>query len=96
MFALTYAADADDDPFAVKTWRKANPAMKHGLPDIEVLRAEARMARRDPAELATFRSLRLNQGTSEVDSQHLIDSTVWRSIETETLPPREGTLLAWD
>ena len=56
VFALTYAADADDDPFAVKTWRKANPAMKHGLPDIEVLRAEARMARRDLAELATFRS----------------------------------------
>ena len=90
VFSLAYAADADDDPFAVKTWRKANPAMKHGMPDIEVLRAEARMARRDPAELATFRSLRLNQGVSEVDSQHLIDSTVWRSIETETLPPREG------
>ena len=50
------------------------------------------MAKRDPAELATFRSLRLNQGTSEVESQHLIDSLVWRSIETEELPPREGPM----
>ena len=87
MFALSYAADDEADPFAVATWRRANPAMRYGMPAIDVLRAEARMAKRDPAELATFRSLRLNQGTSEVESQHLIDSLVWRSIETEELPP---------
>ena len=92
IFSLTYAAEDDDNPFAVSTWRKANPGMRYGMPDIEVLRAEARMAKRDPAELATFRSLRLNQGTSEVESQHLIDSLVWRSIETEELPPREGPM----
>lgn len=90
VFALSFAADVDDDPFAFRTWTKANPAMRYGMPDVEVLRAEARMAKRDPAEMASFRSLRLNMGVSEVDSQHLIDSTVWRSIETETLPPREG------
>ena len=92
LFSLVYAADDDDDPFAVKTWHKANPAMRYGMPDIEVLRAEARLAKRDPAELATFRSLRLNQGTSEVESQHLIDPTVWRAIETEELPPRSGPM----
>ena len=92
VFHLVYAAEDEDDPFAVATWRKANPAMRYGMPAIEVLRAEVRMARRDPAELATFRSLRLNQGTSEVESQHLIDSLVWRSIETEELPPREGPM----
>ena len=92
VFSLAYAAPDDADPFAVSTWRRANPAMRYGMPDIEVLRAEARMARRDPAELASFRSLRLNQGTSEVESQHLIDSLVWRSIETEELPPREGPM----
>ena len=92
VFSLTYAADDEADPFAVATWRRANPAMRYGMPAIDVLRAEARMAKRDPAELATFRSLRLNQGTSEVESQHLIDSLVWRSIETEELPPREGPM----
>ena len=92
VFALSYAADDEADPFAVKTWHKANPAMRYGMPHISVLRAEARMAKRDPAELATFRSLRLNQGTSEVESQHLIDSLVWRSIETEELPERAGPM----
>ena len=90
VFALTYAADMDDNPFSVKTWRKANPALSHGLPHMDVLRAEARLAKRDPAELATFRSLRLNQGTSEVESRMLIDAMTWREVETEELPPREG------
>ena len=42
------------------------------------------------AELATFRALRLNQGTSEVETQHLIASETWREVETEALPPAEG------
>ena len=91
VYAQTHAAGPDDPPFAVKTWRKANPALSYGLPDVETLRAEARLAKRDPAELATFRSLRLNQGTSEVESRMLIDSLTWRAVETETLPPREGS-----
>ena len=91
VYAQTHAAGPDDPPFAVKTWRKANPALSYGLPDIETLRAEARLAKRDPAELATFRSLRLNQGTSEVESRMLIDSLTWRAVETDELPPREGS-----
>ena len=90
VYAQVHTADQDASPFAVKTWLKANPALDHGLPDIEVLRAEARLAKRDPAELATFRALRLNQGTSEVESQMLIDALAWRAVETDTLPPREG------
>ena len=90
VYAQTHAAGLDDPPFAVKTWRAANPALTYGLPDIETLRAEARLAKRDPAELATFRSLRLNQGTSEVESRMLIDALTWREVETEGLPPREG------
>ena len=90
VYAQIHAASADDPPFAVKTWRKANPALAYGLPDIETLRAEARLAKRDPAELATWRSLRLNQGTSEVESRMLIDALTWREVETDELPPREG------
>ena len=91
VYKQVHAAGPDDPPFAATTWRKANPALGYGLPDIETLRAEARLAKRDPAELATFRSLRLNQGTSEVESRMLIDSLTWRAVETETLPPREGS-----
>ena len=90
VYAQVHAAGADDPPFAVKTWRKANPALAYGLPDVETLRAEARLARRDPAELATWRSLRLNQGTSEVENRMLIDALTWREVETDELPPREG------
>ena len=90
VYAQVHAAAPDDPPFAVRTWRKANPGLDAGLPDIEVIRAEARLAKRDPAELATFRALRLNQGTSEVESQMLIDALAWRAVETDTLPPREG------
>ena len=90
VYAQVHAASADDPPFAVKTWRAANPALAYGLPDIETLRAEARLAKRDPAELATWRSLRLNQGTSEVESRMLIDAQTWREVETDALPPREG------
>ena len=90
VYSQTHAASADDPPFSVATWRKANPALGYGLPDIETLRAEARLAKRDPAELATWRSLRLNQGTSEVESRMLIDALTWREVETDALPPREG------
>ena len=90
VFSLTFAAGPDDDPFKVSTWRKANPGLSYGLPDIEVLRAEARMARRDPGELATFRALRLNGGTSEVERPMLIDAESWRRVEADTLPERDG------
>lgn len=81
-------------PFQVATWRRANPGLAYGFPALEVLKAEARLAKRDPAELATFRALRLNQGTSEVEQHHLIDATTWREVERGTLPPAEGPC-AW-
>ena len=90
VFSQVHAAGRDDSPFQVRTWRKANPGLAFGLPDIEVLRAEARLAKRDSAELATFRALRLNQGTSEIEQSVLIDSGTWQKIETDTLPPRDG------
>ena len=92
VFALTYAAGRDDPPFAMRTIRKANPGVDYGLPDIETLRAEMRLAKRDPAELATWRALRLNQGTSEVENRMLIDVLTWREVETGELPPREGPM----
>ena len=92
VYAQVHAAKPDDAPFTMKALRRANPALDQGLPAIETLRAEMRLAKRDPAELATWRSLRLNQGTSEVESQMLIDALVWRAAETDPLPPREGPM----
>lgn len=60
------------------------------MPHIDVLRAEARLAKRNPAELDTFRGLRLIQDTSETESQHLINALTWREVESDALPPKEG------
>ena len=92
VYKQVHAAGPDDPPFAATTWRKANPALGYGLPDIETF-ARPRRALRSATlpSWRRFRSLRLNQGTSEVESRMLIDSLTWRAVETETLPPREGS-----
>ena len=94
VYAQVHAARPGDPPYRVATWRRANPGLDYGLPDVEVLRAEARLARRDPAEAATFAALRLNLGTSEVEEAFLLAPEVWRAIETDPLPPRVGPC-AW-
>ena len=60
------------------------------FPDIEILRAEARIARTDSDELATFRALRLNQGTSDVQKAFLIDPETWKEAEVLELPEARG------
>lgn len=81
VYAQVHAAKPDDPPFAKRTWRKANPALDHGLPAMETFMAEARLAKRDPAELATFRALRLNQGTHDTEQAMLLDAATWAAIE---------------
>ena len=52
------------------------------MPSLEKrIRREAADAKRDPAMLASFRALRLNQGTDDVLRSMLIDSSVWRRAE---------------
>ena len=95
VFAQVHAAAVGASPFAVKTWRQANPGLDFGLPNVDVIRAESRLAKRDPSELQSFRALRLNQGTSEVETQHLIAAETWRDeVETDDLPPAVGPC-AW-
>ena len=90
VFSMIFQTPRDVDPFAEASWRKANPALDAGFPDIEVLRAEARIARRDPQELAAFRALRLNQGTADTQQSFLIDPDAWKEAEVVELPPAEG------
>ena len=80
-YAQIHAAGPDDPPFQRRTWVKANPGLSH-LPDLEAtIRREAAAAKRDPARLASFRALRLNQGVSDTVRQHLLPVEVWREIE---------------
>ena len=79
--ALTFAARGDDPPFQRRTWRRANPSLDI-MPDLEDrLREEAEVARRDPAALASFQALRLNQGCADVVEQHLLQPGTWKAAE---------------
>ena len=83
VFSLTYAADPEkDDPFDPASWRKANPGLDRDMPELSIIRSEAERARQDPQELAQFRALRLNMGTSDVALEgFLLDPENWRAIE---------------
>ena len=87
-YAQTHAAGDDDRKFQARTWRKANPSMKH-LPDLEIaIRTEAKQAKQDPALLAAFDALRLNLGTMDVEAALLIDAGLWSACEGEA--PADG------
>ena len=88
-FQLSYQARPDDPPFRKSTWMKANPSLRYGFPDLEaVIREEAEDARRDPDALASFRALRLNQGTSDVSRSVLLDADTWRRAQSLPEPER--------
>ena len=83
-----HAAKDDDPPFRKSTWVKANPSLRW-MPDLEhEIRREARLAKIDPDQLASFKALRLNLGTADVSEQFVIDPGIWQKIEGDA--PREG------
>ena len=90
VFSMIFATERKSDPFNERNWHKANPALAEGFPDIEILRAEARLARTDDNELASFRALRLNQGTADTARQYLIEPGDWKEAEVVELPPAKG------
>ena len=94
VYAQVHQAPEGLPPYQLRTWGRANPGLRYGLPDVEVLRAEARLAKRDPAEAASFAALRLNRGTSEINESFLLAAETWRGVEVDELPPREGPC-AW-
>ena len=90
VFAMIFATPRETDWDNEAGWHQANPALREGFPDIEILRQEARIARNDPDELATFRALRLNQGTRDVLTPYLIDPDQWKESEVIQLPEAKG------
>ena len=85
-YRQVHAADPDDNPFSIKSWRKANPSLGH-MPDLEAaIRKEAGKAAKDGEALASFRALRLNQGVSDTRESWLLDPDTWASIERADTP----------
>ena len=86
--SLSYCAPPDAPPFLRATIRKANPSYDH-LPSLrETLAREAGEAKRDPAMLAAWRALRLNQGVSDVLRAELLSAGTWQRIEGDR--PADG------
>lgn len=78
------------NPLWRKNWYKANPSLKH-MPDLmQVLIEEAADARRDPADYASFLSLRLNMGTPDTVSAVLLSASEWTSAESSSNDGRSG------
>ena len=80
-FSLCYAAEPTTDPLSPAALTQAYPSLRQ-LPALrrEVL-DEQRKAARDPALLAQFRALRLNQGTSDTVVLHLLSPEEWQAAE---------------
>jgi phage terminase large subunit-like protein len=78
-----YTAPIDDDPFAIKTIKKANPAYGDFLNSDEV-KKQARDAKRMPAREPSYRNLILNQRV-EANSP-FVSRGVWNSCNK---PPSE-------
>ena len=91
VYVQLHAATDDDDPFAWRTIRKANPLLDYVPALRATLDAERREAKQDPAALASWNALRLNLGTPDIEHDVLIDAGVWcQRAETDTPPPRDG------
>ena len=81
MYSQTHAASPSDPKFRFSSWRKANPSLEHLPSLLAEIRSEAEDAKKDPAMLAAFDSLRLNLGTSDVVERVLLSAGTWERIE---------------
>jgi len=70
-------APEEDDPFAVETLRKVNPALGIFLDEDDLI-AEAERARRIPAFEPAYRNLRLNQRVDASADNRLCTAGVWK------------------
>ena len=75
-----------DNPFSIKTWRKANPGLNHMPDELAAIKKEAARAAKDGEKLASFRALRLNLGVSDVRESWLLDPDTWADIERSDTP----------
>ena len=88
-----HSATKDDDPFARRTWNRANPSLKNGaMPSLlKQYQEEAKRAKSNPSVLASFKALRLNMGMRPVNVTHVCSPEDWKAAEGEAEP--EGSYI---
>ena len=95
-YSQVHAARPEDPPFWRRTWRRANPSLDHLPSLLGKLIEEAADAKRDPDALASFRALRLNQGTDDTSRAVLIDAGIWSALDAPGGDDRGGHVLGVD
>ena len=93
VYAQVHAAPADAALDDVGAWEAANPSLPYFPALRKALERESARALADPSNAASFKALRLNAGTSDVDANTLIDADVWERAEADELPPRRGPMV---
>ncbi len=92
-YSQVHAARPEESPFSMVSIRRANPSYDH-LPTLrERLRTESDEARESPELLASWRALRLNLGTSDIDERVILERGSWRDdddLERDSAPPVVG------
>lgn len=88
---ILFETDADADWRDEDVWRRANPGLAQGFPDIEGLRQLAREAEQRPADREAFRQLHLN-----VWLDHSTDPFVDMGVYDEGAEPLDLEALASD
>jgi len=89
MKAIIYAASPEDDPHAVKTWKKANPSLGVTVRE-DYLRDVSNKAKVDEATMQSFKKLHLNIWTGAGDG--FIESYEWDRLAG----PEPKNLKEWD
>ena len=85
-YSQVHQASPTDPKFQHRTWLKANPSLEHLPSLLGEIQSEAADARKDPAMLAAFDSLRLNLGTSDVVERVLLAAGTWELDRGEGRP----------
>ena len=95
-YSQVHAARPDDPPFTLATIRRANPSLEF-LPSLKArILQEREGARVDPDQLAEWKALRLNQGTSDTAVAVLLDADTWRRAEGVEAAGRGGAVWGID
>ena len=89
-----YAPDKDDDDldeFSEETWREANPSYDFMEDLRKEIAEEAGDAKMGGEELDSFRALRLNLGTPEIEGHKpIVTLERWRAITRDIPAPKSG------
>ena len=93
VYSQAHVAPPDAALDDVAAWESANPSLPYFPALRKAVERESARALADPSNAASFRALRLNAGTSDVDANTLIDVDTWERSEADELPPRRGPMV---